>query len=72
MLNVLRLREGFALGHFEARTGLPRTVIDVPLSRAIDAGWLSREGARIVPTESGLRFANDVISLFLTADRAAE
>ena len=72
MLNVLRLREGFALGHFEARTGLPRTVIDVPLSRAIDAGWLSREGARIVPTESGLRFANDVVSLFLTADRAAE
>ena len=68
MLNVLRLREGFALDHFEARTGLPQTAIDAPLRCAIDAGWLSREQARIVPTESGLRFANDVISLFLTDD----
>ena len=68
MLNVLRLREGFALDHFEARTGLPQAAIDAPLRRAIDAGWLSREQARIVPTESGLRFANDVISLFLTDD----
>ncbi len=68
MLNVLRLREGFALDHFEARTGLPQAAIDAPLRCAIDAGWLSREQARIVPTESGLRFANDVISLFLTDD----
>ncbi len=72
MLNVLRLREGFALDHFEARTGLPQTAIDLSLNRAIDAGWLSREGARIVPTESGLRFANDVVSLFLNADPATE
>ena len=70
MLNALRLREGFALDHFESRTGLQRAAIDAPLGRAIDAGWLSRDGARIVPTESGLRFANDVISLFLTADSA--
>jgi oxygen-independent coproporphyrinogen-3 oxidase len=72
MLNVLRLREGFALDHFEARTGLPQSTIDAPLTRAIDAGWLSREGVRVVPTESGLRFANDVISLFLTDDSVQE
>ena len=72
MLNVLRLREGFALDHFEARTGLPQTAIDLPLGRAIEAGWLSREGSRIVPTETGLRFANDVVSLFLTADLTAD
>ncbi len=70
MLNALRLREGFALDHFESRTGLQRAAVDAPLGRAIDAGWLSRDGTRIVPTESGLRFANDVISLFLTADSA--
>lgn len=65
MLNALRLREGFALDQFEARTGLPRTVIASPLAGAVAEGWLSNDGERIVPTESGLRFANDVISLFL-------
>ncbi len=70
MLNALRLREGFALDHFEARTGLSQSAIDEPLGCAIARGWLSRDGARIVPTESGLRFANDVISLFLPADGA--
>jgi putative oxygen-independent coproporphyrinogen III oxidase len=71
MLNALRLREGFALDHFEARTGLSKAAIDEPLARAIARGWLMREGERIVPTESGLRFANDVISLFLSADGAS-
>lgn len=70
MLNALRLREGFALDHFEARTGLSQVAIDEPLGRAIAHGWLCRDGARVVPSESGLRFANDVISLFLPADGA--
>lgn len=66
MLNALRLREGFALDHFEARTGLSRDAIAQPLDRAIAEGWLSSDDARVIPTESGLRFANDVISLFLS------
>lgn len=70
MLNVLRLREGFALDHFEARTGLSRDTIAAPLARAIVQGWLAQDGMRILPTESGLRFANDVISLFLNVDSA--
>ena len=65
MLNALRLREGFVLDHFEARTGLSRDAIAQPLGRAIAEGWLSSDDARVMPTESGLRFANDVISLFL-------
>jgi putative oxygen-independent coproporphyrinogen III oxidase len=72
MLNALRLREGFALDHFEARTGLPREVIARPIGRAIAAGWLLSDTARVTPTESGLRFANDVISLFLMDDPAGE
>ncbi len=72
MLNALRLREGFALDHFEARTGLSQAAITEPLGRAIARGWLYRDGMRIVPTESGLRFANDVISLFLSADGVGE
>jgi putative oxygen-independent coproporphyrinogen III oxidase len=65
VLNALRLREGFALDHFEARTGLGRDAITVPLSRAVAEGWLCSDGARVVPTELGLRFANDVVSVFL-------
>jgi putative oxygen-independent coproporphyrinogen III oxidase len=72
MLNALRLRDGFSLDHFEARTGVPQTAIAEPLGRAIARGWLVRDGARIVPTEPGLRFANDVISLFLTVDSVGE
>jgi len=67
MLNALRLNEGFALSMFEARTGLPREAIAPQLETAIDRGWLESDGDRIVPTEFGRRFANDVIELFLDA-----
>ncbi len=65
MLNALRLREGFAQATFEARTGLPLAAIAGPLAQAFEAGWLVAEGDRIRPTEAGLRFANDTMSLFL-------
>jgi oxygen-independent coproporphyrinogen-3 oxidase len=65
MLNALRLVEGFSLDEFEARTGLPRASIDGRLGVAEERGWLTRMGGDIRPTESGRRFTNDVISLFL-------
>ena len=65
MLNALRLVEGFDLSLFEARTGLPRTAIAAELDRATGSGWLTIEGDRVVPTELGRRFTNDVIALFL-------
>jgi oxygen-independent coproporphyrinogen-3 oxidase len=65
MLNALRLVEGFALADFEARTGLSRAVIAAKLGLARDRGWLEVDDARVVPTELGRRFTNDVISLFL-------
>ncbi|RPE74852.1 anaerobic coproporphyrinogen III oxidase [Vulcaniibacterium tengchongense] len=74
MLNALRLAEGFALELFEARTGLPRAAIAPQLAEAVDAGWLETDGARVRPTELGLRFANDAIALFLddVADNTSE
>jgi oxygen-independent coproporphyrinogen-3 oxidase len=66
MLNALRLNEGFALSLFEARTGLPRAAIAAELDQARDRGWLEIGDDRVVPTELGRRFANDVIALFLT------
>jgi len=65
MLNALRLVDGFTLSGFEATTGLPASAIDAPLDTAIGKGWLQRDGNRIAPTESGRRFTNDVVALFL-------
>jgi oxygen-independent coproporphyrinogen-3 oxidase len=65
MLNLLRLHEGFTRTAFEMRTGLPVAAITGPLAQAVAAGWLVEDGERIRPTESGLRYANDAIALFL-------
>jgi oxygen-independent coproporphyrinogen-3 oxidase len=65
MLNALRLREGFSLTGFEAATGVSAADIDQPLAQAIANKWLESIQGRIVPTELGRRFANDVIGLFL-------
>ncbi len=65
MLNALRLNEGFSLAGFEATTGLPRHAIAAELATAIGRGWLTNDGERVVPSELGRRFANDVIELFL-------
>lgn len=65
MLNALRLNEGFSLASFEAGTGLDRSAIDAELNTAQDRGWLSIDGDRVVPSELGRRFTNDVIALFL-------
>jgi oxygen-independent coproporphyrinogen-3 oxidase len=64
MLNALRLNAGFALPEFEARTGLPRSAIAAELAAARARGWIEGD-ERIVPTELGRRFTNDVIGLFL-------
>jgi oxygen-independent coproporphyrinogen-3 oxidase len=65
MLNALRLVEGFALKDFESRTGLGREAIAQQLRAASERGWLQVGEERVVPTELGRRFTNDVIGLFL-------
>ncbi len=65
MLNALRLAEGFAIKDFEVRTGLERAAIDKKLSHAKLMGWLDETQGRIIPTELGQRFSNDVMGLFL-------
>jgi putative oxygen-independent coproporphyrinogen III oxidase len=70
MLNQLRLREAFPLLRFESRTGLSRDAIAGPLAEAVARGWLRVDGDRVCPTDTGQRFANDTISLFLPTDDA--
>ena len=65
MLNALRLREGFSLRDFTARTGLPLSAIDAALRKGLDQGWLLQDGAWLQPTERGFDFLSDLQSLFL-------
>ncbi|MFN7857735.1 MAG: radical SAM family heme chaperone HemW [Acidovorax sp.] len=65
MLNALRLREGFALQDFTARTGLPITSIARALDEAQHKGLIERDLARVRPTERGFDFLSDLQELFL-------
>jgi oxygen-independent coproporphyrinogen-3 oxidase len=65
MLNALRLNDGIGIDAFEQRTGLSRSEIAAPLARARQRGWLDADPEAFRPTESGRRFLNDLIALFL-------
>ncbi|WP_045728168.1 radical SAM family heme chaperone HemW [Xanthomonas sp. GPE 39] len=65
MLNALRLNHGFALRDFTARTGLASASIASALQQAQARQWLQLEDDKVIPTELGRRFTNDVIALFM-------
>ncbi len=67
MMNVLRLREGFELARFTERTGLPLTAIARELDSAEAQGLITRDYTRVVPTERGRLFLNDLLTIFLPA-----
>ena len=65
MLNALRLRDGFSLADFGARTGLPPSAIAGALREGLGKGWLSQDGVWVQPTDRGFDFLSDLQSLFL-------
>ena len=65
MLNALRLKEGFALQDFTARTGLPVTAIQAALEAAEGKGLIQRDFTHVRPTERGFDFLSDLQALFL-------
>jgi oxygen-independent coproporphyrinogen-3 oxidase len=65
MLNALRLKEGFELAQFVARTGLAVTAIQEGLDDAERAGLIERDLVRVKPSVRGFDFLNDLQSLFL-------
>ncbi len=67
MLNALRLRDGFALADFGARTGLPLSTILPTLERAEARGLIARDLDRVWPTALGFDFLSDLQALFLPA-----
>ncbi len=65
MLNALRLTQGVPTVLFAERTGMPLSQIEPQLKQATERGLLERTPERIQPTELGLRFLNDLQTLFL-------
>ncbi|WP_018971550.1 radical SAM family heme chaperone HemW [Rudaea cellulosilytica] len=65
MLNGLRLTGGIPLTDFHATTGLGSDAIRPQVEEALRRGWLAPQSDRLQPTESGQRFLNDLITLFL-------
>ena len=70
MLNALRLREGFALADYQARTGLAPSTLSKPLALAEAKGLIARDFERVWPTARGFDFLSDLQALFLPEDRA--
>src|SRR3990167_5959513 len=65
MLNALRLTHGVSMDLFTARTGLSESALEPALSLAKEKKLLIDHPKMLCPTESGQRFLNDVIGLFL-------
>jgi putative oxygen-independent coproporphyrinogen III oxidase len=70
MLNALRLRDGFSLGLFQERCGLPWSMLEPGLEQAVRRGLIERREEGVVPfvrpTALGYDFLSDLQSLFLT------
>ena len=65
MMNALRLQQGFPTELFMQHTGLPLSIIEQPLRKAEEKGWIQWQKDRIEPTEKGQCFLNDLLGLFL-------
>lgn len=65
MMNAMRLQQGFALGLFESRTGLPLRLLTRQLDRAEREGFVIRDHLSVAPTHRGRRFLNDLLQIFL-------
>ncbi len=69
MMNALRLNDGFDETLFQERTSLPPVLIRRELEEAEQRGLLRRDAQKIAPTESGRRFLNDLLQIFLRSER---
>jgi len=65
MMNALRLTDGFALSLLEERAGVPLVSALKELDEAERRGLIMRDPERVIPTELGRRFLNDLLQIFL-------
>ena len=65
MMNALRLNEGFHPSLFIEHTGLPLSQIQKQLEAAEEKALIEWDINKIKPTESGYRYLNDLLQLFM-------
>ncbi|MEE9574778.1 MAG: oxygen-independent coproporphyrinogen III oxidase-like protein, partial [Gammaproteobacteria bacterium] len=65
MMNLLRLNEGFHPSLFIEHTGLPLSQIQKQLEVAEEKALIEWNINKIKPTESGHRYLNDLIQIFM-------
>jgi oxygen-independent coproporphyrinogen-3 oxidase len=65
MLNALRLKQPVSLTMFEQRTGLSSNLLQIGLNKASQKGLIQCEDKRIIITDIGSRFIDDIIQCFL-------
>jgi oxygen-independent coproporphyrinogen-3 oxidase len=65
MLNTTRLVNGFKTRLFQQHTGLAINLIEKELKRAVNMGLIQWDLYHIKPTERGLRYLNELQTIFL-------
>lgn len=64
-LNQLRLKQGFGMDAFSARTGLAWERVESKVGLAVDRGLLEVRDRQVRPTALGWKFVNDIQQMFL-------
>ncbi|MFK8067441.1 MAG: radical SAM family heme chaperone HemW [Gammaproteobacteria bacterium] len=64
MMNALRLNGGFLIEEFESRTGLQASKLDQKMKQALKKELAEEKENRIIPTEKGRLFLNDLLEIF--------
>ena len=65
MMNMLRLKIGFSLDHFEQSTGVNRSQVADELNQALTCGLLIQSEGIYRPSEKGRLFLDDLLQLFI-------
>ena len=64
MMNALRITAGIPSRLFAERTGLPFSVVARPLEQAERRGLITWDTESLRPTDTGLRYLNNLVALF--------
>ena len=68
MMNALRLNNGFETEIFQQHAGLPISVVEKALKEAEEKNWISWDLKRIKPTNTGRRYLNNLLELFMPGE----
>ena len=64
-MNALRLDDGFTREAFTANTGLPFSMTEGPVTHALDDGLLVEQGTRLLASERGQRYLNELLQYWM-------